>query len=135
MQTTKRSLVAVGVAAVTFGATPALAGSLSEDTATFAFDDTQKIAATEDVASLSETEMKETEGQFAFTALGATVAFAGAWTSTYLAQDFSTQTATSTPLGSMAYNGVSAATDAATGNYAGVAETIASPHTNAYGGW
>jgi hypothetical protein len=40
-----------------------MARGLSQDTASFAFDGSNEIAATEQVAKLSETEMKETKGE------------------------------------------------------------------------
>jgi len=64
MTTRKTTLAAVGIAAVTFAAGPAMAGGLSQDTASFAFDSSNEIAATEQVAKLSEKEMKETKGEY-----------------------------------------------------------------------
>jgi hypothetical protein len=54
-----------------------MAGGLAQDTASFAFDGSNDIAATEQVAKLSETEMKETKGRAIITGTGALLTAAG----------------------------------------------------------
>jgi hypothetical protein len=64
MTTRTTTLAAVGIAAATFATGPAMTGGLSQDTASFAFDGSNEIAATEQVAKLSDNEMANTEGEF-----------------------------------------------------------------------
>lgn len=64
MRAMKRTLTALTLGGFTLATGPAMAAGLSQETANFAFDDSDNIAATEQVAKLSDKEMKETKGQY-----------------------------------------------------------------------
>jgi hypothetical protein len=115
MATRTTTLVGAVLALGAFTSAPAAAGSLDTQTADFAFDGTKEIAAKENVAKLSESEMKATKGEYLGRAAGGFVGGVASFGASVYGGHGAVQTGLNTAYG--AYNG-------AVGNYGAVAKSV-----------